>query len=79
MNLGVRCSQPPLLSMMVSAVYEETMGVSFLKSAFEALEIEYAYWTRPPKAVRIIGRDGRVHTLSRYYADTTLPRPEAHT
>ena len=71
-------SQPPLLSMMVGAVYEATQDQGFLAEAFAALETEHSYWTRPPKAVRVAAADGSVHSLARYYADTVSPRPESY-
>ena len=74
----VICSQPPLLSMMVGAVYEATQDLGFLREAFSALETEYSYWTRPPKAIRIAALDGTVHSLARYCADTASPRPESY-
>lgn len=44
----------------------------------EALQKEHAYWTSSPKLVRVARPDGRVYSLSRYYADWDLPRPESY-
>ena len=71
-------SQPPLLSAMVAAVYEANQDAGWLAGAFLALEREHAYWDTPPKRVIVMGRDGAQHRLSRYYADTTVPRPESY-
>ena len=77
----LQCSQPPLLSHMVAAVYDNTEDTAFLQSAFSALELEHRYWTSAPKQLRVT--DARqqvpaVHSLARYYANTTEPRPEGY-
>ncbi|EIE21836.1 glycoside hydrolase [Coccomyxa subellipsoidea C-169] len=71
-------SQPPLLSSMVSLIYEAKRDTLFLLEAFEALQQEYKYWNQPPKAVRLVGPNGSTVSLSRYYANTTQPRPESY-
>ncbi|CAL8471668.1 g11210 [Coccomyxa elongata] len=71
-------SQPPLLSSMVSLVFEAKKDAIFLAEAFEALQTEYEYWTRPPKAVTLAGPNGETMRLSRFYADTMQPRPESY-
>ena len=63
---------------MVSLVFEAKRDLLFLQEAFEALQLEHQYWTQPPKAVRVAGPDGAAMSLSRYYADTTQPRPESY-
>lgn len=66
---------------MVAAVYEAKQDRGWLAEAFLALEKEYAYWTTPPRSVSVINDpydDGGLYWLSRYYADTTLPRPESY-
>ena len=42
----------------------------------QALQMEHDYWTTTSKAVSVRAADGSVHSLSRYYADWTAPRPE---
>ncbi|CAK0785239.1 hypothetical protein CVIRNUC_008445 [Coccomyxa viridis] len=74
-------SQPPLLSHMVAAVYDNTGDMAFLQSAFSALQLEHKYWTSPPKRLRVTDarqRTPAVHSLARYYAETTEPRPEGY-
>lgn len=63
---------------MVGAVYGARRDAGWLAGAFPALEAEHAYWSAPPKGIVVAGPDGRRHRLSRYYADTTLPRPESY-
>ena len=73
------CSQPPLLSHMVLAIYEAERDRAWLQAAFAALETEYRYWTSAPKQVGVRGawqQRGAIHKLARYYADTEQPRPE---
>lgn len=77
----LQCSQPPLLSHMVAAVYDNTGDMAFLQSAFSALQLEHKYWTSPPKRLRVTDarqRTPAVHSLARYYAETTEPRPEGY-
>ena len=76
-----QCSQPPLLSHMVAAVYDGTGDMAFLQHAFPALELEHKYWTSPPKQLSVTDAQQRVpavHSLARYYAETTEPRPEGY-
>ncbi|GBF87739.1 trehalase-like [Raphidocelis subcapitata] len=73
----VNRSQPPLLSAMVRAVYEATRDEALLSEALPLLVAEAEHWTAGPKAVAVRGRDGRVHALSRYWADWFKPRPES--
>ena len=75
------CSQPPLLSHMVSAIFEAERDRAWLHAAFPALEREYRYWTSAPKQLRVRAAwqgQGAVHQLARYYADTEEPRPEGY-
>lgn len=75
------CSQPPLLSHMVAAIYDVSYDRAFLHDAFTALEMEYKYWTGPPKQLSIRasgGPEAAIHRLSRYFADTEEPRPEGY-
>ena len=43
--LFVQVSQPPLLSMMIRAVYGKTHDQALLKRAMPILLKEYAFWT----------------------------------
>ena len=63
---------------MVSLIYEAKTDNLFLSEAFEALQLEYKYWTQSPKAVRLAAPDGSTRNLSRYFADTLQPRPESY-
>ncbi|PSC74959.1 putative trehalase [Micractinium conductrix] len=71
-------SQPPLLSQTVAAVHASAPDLALLARALAALQREHAYWTSSPKAVELQGPDGRTHRLSRYWAATDQPRPEAY-
>eukprot|EP00898_Chlorokybus_atmophyticus_P005456 jgi/Chlat1/5911/Chrsp4S06406 len=70
-------SQPPLLSSTVLEYYQYTDDIDLVREALPLLQEEYAYWTRGKKLVRV-EQGGRVHELSRYYAETDLPRPESY-
>eukprot|EP00891_Asterochloris_glomerata_P003247 jgi/Astpho2/3247/e_gw1.00052.22.1_t len=72
-------SQPPLLSQMVSLVYNANPDISLLQDALPLLQDEHDYWTSAPKGLQVAGPDGEVYSLSRYYANWTLPRPESYT
>ena len=77
----LQCSQPPLLSHMVAAVHDNMGDMAFLQYAFSALEMEHKYWTSPPKQLMVTDawqRAPAVHSLARYYAETTEPRPEGY-
>lgn len=63
---------------MVSFVFAARKDAVFLAEAFEALQTEYKYWTRPPKGVTLAGPNGETIRLSRYYAETMQPRPESY-
>jgi alpha,alpha-trehalase len=62
-------SQPPVLSMMVWAVFEQTGDKTWLKAALPVLERYYYYWMVPPHFDPITG-------LSHYYALGRGPAPE---
>ena len=76
------CSQPPLLSHMVLAIYDAERDKAWLQAGLSALETEYKYWTSAPKQLRVRSawqqQQGAVHQLARYYADTVQPRPEGY-
>ncbi len=62
-------SQPPVLSLMVLAVYEVTQDRDWLSSAVPLLEQFYYFWVVPPHLNPGTG-------LSRYYALGDGPSPE---
>lgn len=72
-------SQPPLLSMMVRAVYGNTRNLSLLKRALPVLLKEHAFWTSEPHEVRVRDSSGEEHRLSRFWANWNTPRPESFT
>lgn len=72
-------SQPPLLSMMVRAVYAKTRDLSLLKRALPILLKEHAFWTSEPHEVRVRDKRGEEHRLSRFWANWDTPRPESFT
>ena len=71
------CSQPPMLSNMVLAVYEATQDADFLEYALPLLVSEHDYWTSAPKQVTVATANGAFN-LSRFYADWFAPRPESY-
>ncbi|HIK06985.1 MAG TPA: alpha,alpha-trehalase [Trichormus sp. M33_DOE_039] len=62
-------SQPPVLSMMVLALFQHTQDQAWLKSTLPLLEQFYYYWVVPPHLNAATG-------LSRYYALGEGPAPE---
>ncbi|MBH8555331.1 alpha,alpha-trehalase [Nostocaceae cyanobacterium CENA357] len=62
-------SQPPVLSMMVLALFQHTKDEAWLCSAVPLLEQFYYYWVVPPHLNAATG-------LSRYYAFGEGPAPE---
>jgi len=79
--LCLACSQPPLLSHMIAAIYDAEGGTAWLQAALPALEIEHIYWTSASKQLHVRAawqEQGEVSHLSRYYADTETPRPEGY-
>lgn len=72
-------SQPPLLSSCVATVYEATKDVTWLRQALPLLVEEYAYLTRSERTVTVKDpENGETYELSRYFANTTRPRPESY-
>lgn len=74
---------------MVSDVYEATRDESLLRRALPLLIKEHEYYTTGAKQVLVRaaggptaddggGGDCAVHSLSRYWADLTQPRPESY-
>ncbi|OWM72189.1 hypothetical protein CDL15_Pgr018073 [Punica granatum] len=72
-------SQPPLLSAMVSEIYDATHDLELVKISLQALLNEYEFWNSGKHKVTIQDAEGRIHTLSRYYAKWDKPRPESST
>ncbi len=62
-------SQPPVLSLMVLALFQHTQDEEWLKSTVPLLEQFYYYWVVPPHLNPPTG-------LSRYYAFGEGPAPE---
>lgn len=62
-------SQPPFLTQMVLAVYQQTRDRRWLDEAMPAIEAYYRYWTRDPHLTPETG-------LSRYYDLGDGPAPE---
>ena len=59
-------SQPPLLTEMILAVYDQTHDRAWLKSTLPGIEKLYLFWTSPPHSIPGLG-------LSRYYAEGEGP------
>ncbi|KAJ8764845.1 hypothetical protein K2173_010310 [Erythroxylum novogranatense] len=70
-------SQPPLLSSMVSEIYNRTGDLELIKKALPALVSEYQFWNSDIHEVTIQDAHGFKHSLSRYYAMWNKPRPES--
>lgn len=69
-------SQPPLLSAMVSLYMRNTKDLRFLRANIKSLEEELMYWI--DTQIVTFDKDGRTHTLLRYYAPSEGPRPESY-
>ncbi|KAF5197980.1 Trehalase [Thalictrum thalictroides] len=72
-------SQPPLLSSMVSEIYNRTQDLAFVKRSLPALLKEHKFWNTVNHKVIIQDDKGCNHTLSRYFALWNKPRPETST
>ncbi len=64
-------SQPPLLTGMILAVYNQTHDTAWLKSTLPGIEQLYHFWTSPPHLIPNLG-------LSRYYAEGEGPTYEVN-
>ncbi|WP_404783481.1 trehalase family glycosidase [Altericista sp. CCNU0014] len=62
-------SQPPVLTLMILALFERTQDEAWLQSTLPAAERYYYYWTVPPHLNQSTG-------LSRYFALGEGPSPE---
>ncbi|EDQ84943.1 uncharacterized protein MONBRDRAFT_12356 [Monosiga brevicollis MX1] len=85
-------SQPPLLTPMVMLLDEANPDTDFLRLAAPLLAMERDFWTLPAcstlstvaacsnysHTVSVSGASGQTHFLTRYFANTTLPRPESY-
>lgn len=69
-------SQPPLLSAMVRELAAGDRDMKLLRAALPLLIREHDYWTSSPKAVNVALKE-KTHSLSRYYAAWSHPRPES--
>jgi alpha,alpha-trehalase len=72
-------SQPPLLSMMILAIFKREQDPSLLKTALPVLLQEHKFWTTDPHIVLLEDSGCNVHQLSRYWARWDSPRPESST
>lgn len=72
-------SQPPLLSMMILAIFKHVQDPSLLKTALPVLLQEHTFWTTDPHIVLVEDSGCNVHQLSRYWARWDSPRPESST
>lgn len=71
-------SQPPLLALMVAAVYEAQGDLEWVRAALPTLEKEHAFWMQPgARALNVTDDKGKTHVLNRYYSPATRPRPES--
>ena len=64
------CSQPPLLSLMVRDIYQQTKDEAWLAKAVEALEIEYKFWMQKrmtPIGLNQYGSNATKENLLWYY------------
>jgi alpha,alpha-trehalase len=62
-------SQPPVLTLMILALFKHTQDQDWVRSLLPLVERYYYYWTVPPHLNPITG-------LSRYYALGSGPAPE---
>ncbi len=62
-------SQPPVLTLMIRAMFEHTQDTDWLQQVLPMAERYYYYWTVPPHLNQATG-------LSRYYALGDGPAPE---
>lgn len=72
-------SQPPLLSAMVSEIYNRTGDLKFVAESLPSLLKEHSFWNSGIHKVSIKDLQGHIHSLSRYYAMWDKPRPESAT
>jgi alpha,alpha-trehalase len=72
-------SQPPLLSVMILAIFKRVQDPSLLKTALPVLLQEHKFWTTDPHIVLVEDSVCNVHQLSRYWARWDSPRPESST
>lgn len=63
-------SQPPLISEAIIAIYYYELDTQWLVDALPLLEKFNAYWNTAPRLIKDLG-------LSRYYADSDQPLPDA--
>lgn len=81
-------SQPPVLALMVELVLkgmEQQAKVDFLKTRFDALQLEYQFWMtgeddltpdQPTSKRLVLMPDNSI--LNRYWDDEATPRPESY-
>ncbi|KAJ8727901.1 hypothetical protein PYW08_016286 [Mythimna loreyi] len=69
-------SQPPLLTAMVAVYYKYTQDISFVRDNIGHLENEMEFWLNE-RSVNV-EKDGKNHTLFRFFAPSDGPRPESY-
>ena len=77
----LKCSQPPVLSMMVRDIYEYYRDGLWLGTAYKMLEKEYSFWMTKritPIGLNTYGGDvsGKEHETAKAYCDRVHFRPE---
>ncbi|CAI0408822.1 unnamed protein product [Linum tenue] len=72
-------SEPPLLSAMVSEIYNRTGDLEFARKSLPALIKEHKFWTTGKHIVTVHDAQGAKYSLSRYFAMWNKPRPESGT
>ncbi|CAN0840877.1 TRE1 [Linum grandiflorum] len=72
-------SEPPLLSAMVSEIYNRTEDMEFARKALPALIKEHKFWTSGKHVITIQDAQGVKYSLSRYFAMWNKARPESGT
>lgn len=70
-------SQPPFLIPMVDLYIQATNDTDFITKHILALEKEYNFWAKQ-RNVSVTGNSGNTHSLNRYAAPMTTPRPESY-
>lgn len=69
-------SQPPMLTAIVALYYRYTLDTEFIRNNIAYLDKEMDFWLKN-RAV-IIEKNGKNHTLLRYYSPSEGPRPESY-
>lgn len=70
-------SQPPFLIPMVHLYVQATNDTDFITKHIDTLEIEYNFWATE-RNISVSRNSGKMHSLTRYAAPITKPRPESY-